>query len=246
MTIEDPVESEVPGINQVAINPKTGVTFAGVLRSALRQDPDVIMVWEIRDFETLNTGMEAAMTWHLVFSTVHTNSAAETITRVMNMGAVSYMITGTFNVIIAQRLGRKIRDDCKMELDVKTKYPDRFESARQSILTMKPDALEREMTMRGITSERLEWFIASGMWYIADPDKGMDGYKWRVGIYEMLEFDEEIKSMLLDGERALAVEKYALENKGMVNLERDAVFKMIQGKMSIEEVYRLVKHKKYK
>lgn len=245
-TYEDPVEVKVPGLNQSQVRADIGFSFAVWLRAALRQDPDVIMVWEIRDFETLNTAMEAAMTWHLVFSTVHTNSASETITRVMNFGAEAYMITGTFNVIVAQRLGRKIRDDFKTEINVREKYPEWFESARQAILTMKPDSLEREMRMRGISSEQIEYFVAQGMAYTPDPDKWLEWYKWRVGLYEMLEFDEEIKAMLLDGERSLAVEKYALEQKGMVNLERDAVFKMVQGKISIEEVYRLVKHKKYK
>ncbi len=245
-TYEDPVEIKVAGLNQSQVRADIGFTFAQGLRAALRQDPDIIMVWEIRDFETLSTAMEAAMTGHLVFSTVHTNSATETITRVMNFGAQPYMITGTFNVIVAQRLWRKIRDDSKIEMNVKTQFPELFESARQSILTMKPDALERETRMRNITSKQLEWFISDGMAIWPDPDKGLDAYKWRVGLYEMLEFDEEIKTMLLDGERALAVEKYALEEKWMVNLERDAVFKMIQGQLGIEEVYRLVKHKKYK
>lgn len=245
-TYEDPVEIKVAGLNQSQVRADIGFTFAMGLRAALRQDPDVIMVWEIRDFETLSTAMEAAMTGHLVFSTVHTNSAAETITRVMNMGAQPYMITGTFNVIIAQRLGRKIREDSKMEMNVRDKYPEWFESARQAILTMKPDSLEREMRMRNITSEQLEWFIGEGMAFGPDPDKWLDAYKWRVGLYEMLEFDEEIKSMLLTWGKALEVEKYALEQKGMVNLERDAVFKMIQGQLGIEEVYRLVKHKTYK
>lgn len=245
-TYEDPVEIKVAGLNQSQVRTDIGFTFAQGLRAALRQDPDIIMVWEIRDFETLSTGMEAAMTWHLVFSTVHTNSAAETITRVTNLGAESYMITGTFNVIVAQRLWRKIREDAKVEINVKEKYPEWFESARQALLTMKPDALERELSMRGIENQQLEWFVTEGMAMGPDPSLGKDGYKWRIGLYEMLEFDEEIKAMLLDGEKALAVEKYALEQKGMVNLERDAVFKMVQGKLSIEEVYRLVKHKKYK
>ncbi|USN54308.1 MAG: hypothetical protein H6765_07190 [Candidatus Peribacteria bacterium] len=107
----------------------------------------------------------------MVFSTVHTNSASETITRVMNFGAEAYMITGTFNVIVAQRLGRKIRDDFKTEINVREKYPEWFESARQAILTMKPDSLEREMRMRGISSEQIEYFVAQGMAYTPDPDK---------------------------------------------------------------------------
>jgi type IV pilus assembly protein PilB len=103
--------------------------------------------------------MEAAMTGHLVFSTVHTNSAAETITRVMNLGAKPYMITGTFNVIIAQRLARKLRDDCKIQVNVKEKFPELYESAKQALLTMKPDALDREMTSRNINRDALSDFM---------------------------------------------------------------------------------------
>lgn len=244
-TFEDPVEVKVHGMNQAQVRADIWFTFASGLRAALRQDPDIIMVWEIRDFETLNTGMEAAMTGHLVFSTVHTNSAAETITRVMNLGAKPYMITGTFNVIIAQRLARKMRDECKVQVNVKEKHPELYESAKQSILTMKSDALAREMTTRNIDQTALADFMDKGLAFGPDPAKGQAAFKWRIGLYEMLEFDDEIKQLLLDGEKALAVEKYALQEKGMVNLERDGVFKMIQGKISIEEVYRLVKHKKY-
>ena len=244
-TYEDPVENKMRWLNQSQVRSDIGFTFAAWLRAALRQDPDIIMVWEIRDFETLQTAMEAAMTWHLVFSTVHTNSAAETVTRVINLGAKPYMVTGTFNVIIAQRLGRKMRDDAKIEFDVKVKYPERYESARQSILTMKPEALQREMSMRDISSEMIERFMEQWLARGPDPEKGQQAFKWRVGLYEMLEFDDEVRQMLLEGEKALAVEKYALEHKWMINLERDAVFKMIQWKISIEEVYRLVKHKKY-
>lgn len=245
ITFEDPVEVKVHGLNQAQVRTDIWFTFASGLRAALRQDPDIIMVWEIRDFETLNTGMEAAMTWHLVFSTVHTNSASETITRVMNLGAKPYMITGTFNLIIAQRLARKLRDDSKIQVNVKEKFPELYESAKQSLLTMKADALEKEMTSRSINQTSLSDFMDKWLAYGPDPAKGKDAFKWRLGLYEMLEFDDEIKQLLLDGEKALAVEKYALEEKWMVNLERDAVFKMIQGKISIEEVYRLVKHKKY-
>lgn len=244
-TFEDPVEVKVHGMNQAQVRADIGFTFASGLRAALRQDPDIIMVWEIRDFETLNTGMEAAMTGHLVFSTVHTNSAAETITRVMNLGAKPYMITGTFNVIIAQRLWRKLRDDAKVEVNVREKYPELYESAKQALLSMKADALDKEMVSRWITAQQLSWFMNDGFAMGPDPAKWEMAFKWRVGIYEMLEFDDQVKQLLLDGEKALAVEKYALEERGMINLERDAVFKLIQGKLSIEEVYRLVKHKKY-
>ncbi len=115
--------------------------------------------------------MEAAMTGHLVFSTVHTNSASETITRVMNLGAKPYMITGTFNVIIAQRLARKLRADSRVEVNVKQLYPDLYESARQSILTMKAESLESEINTRKITKEDMSRYIEHGLAYGPDPAK---------------------------------------------------------------------------
>lgn len=245
-TYEDPVEVKLTWLNQAQVRTDIGFTFASWLRAALRQDPDIIMVWEVRDQETLNTGMEAAMTWHLVFSTVHTNSAAETITRVINLGAQPYMVTGTFNVIVAQRLARRIRDESVIEINAREEFPEFYESAKQALLTMKPEQLEKEAEMRGITQEMLEKFLDKGISIAPNPEHWEKAFKWRVGLFEMLEFDEEIKTMILNGEKSLAVEKYALEEKWMINLERDGVFKMIKWYLWIQEVYRLVKHKKYK
>ncbi|MDP2670618.1 MAG: hypothetical protein Q8O99_07090 [bacterium] len=123
------------------------------------------------------------------------------------------MITGTFNIIVAQRLGRKLRDEYKVQIDVRKDYGDFYISARQSLLTMKQDALEKELQLRGIGKQQVVDFIERGVAFGPDPAKGPDAFKGRVGIYEMLEFDDEIKQMLLDGEKALAVEKYALQEK---------------------------------
>ena len=244
-TYEDPVEIKLEWLNQSQVRTDIWFTFASWLRAALRQDPDIIMVWEVRDFETLNTGMEAAMTWHLVFSTVHTNSASETITRVMNLWAKPYMMTGTFNVIIAQRLARRIRDWSAIEINAKEQFPHLFESAKQALLSMKPELLEKEALSRWITKEMLMKFLDQWLCVAPNPEHWDKAFKWRVWLYEMLEFDDEVKTMILDGEKALAVEKYALEEKWMINLERDGVFKMIKWFLWIEEVYRLVKHKTY-
>jgi len=179
-TYEDPVEIKLDWLNQSQVRADIGFTFASWLRAALRQDPDVIMVWEVRDFETLNTGMEAAMTWHLVFSTVHTNSAAETITRVLNLGAKPYMMAGTFNVIVAQRLWRRIRDGCSVEINAKEKFPHLFKSAAQSLLTMKPELLERELGLRGMTKEQVSRFVDQWICVAPDPEKWDKALKWRV------------------------------------------------------------------
>jgi type IV pilus assembly protein PilB len=251
-TYEDPVESRIDWLNQSQIRADIGYKFADGLRASLRQDPDIVMVGEIRDWETLETAMEAAMTGHLVFSTIHTNSSAETITRVMNMGALSYQITGTFNLVIAQRLCRKACDQCKVYQTMDDpKRKDYLAFARDSLTSMKSEALTRELELRNIDDTTRKRFFEEGkiiVWpgKLADgsvcPKCNGNGYKWRVGVYEMMEYDDEIKNLLLQGKTALDVEAYALKN-GMMNLERDGIFKSIEWQTTLEEIYRIVKHK---
>ena len=252
-TYEDPVENKMDWLNQSQVRWDIGYTFASWLRAALRQDPDIIMVWEIRDEETLETAMEAAMTWHLVFSTIHTNSAAETITRVFNMGAKPYMLAGTFNLVMAQRLWRKICDHCKIEYNVKQDNPELYRNMMEALQTMKPEHLKREIKLRKIPIENWnkftkEWilFIGSGKdkesWEVCPVCWG-SWEKWRVWLYEFMEYDDDLRQKILDGASALEVEKYALKEKWMVNLERDGIFKAIKWLINPNELYRLVKHK---
>lgn len=251
-TYEDPVESRIDWLNQSQIRADIGYKFADGLRASLRQDPDVVMVWEIRDWETLETAMEAAMTWHLVFSTIHTNSSAETITRVMNMGALNYQITGTFNLVIAQRLCRRVCDQCQVYQTMDDpKWQDYLIFAKDSLTSMVPEALTRELELRKISPETWKQFFEDGSITVGT-GKAADGsvctkcngggYKWRVGVLEMMEYDDEIKNLLLQWKTALDIEAYALKN-GMINLERDGIFKSIEGQTTLEEVYRIVKHK---
>ena len=245
-TYEDPVENKMDGLNQSQVRADIWYTFAQWLRAALRQDPDIIMVWEIRDWETLETAMEAAMTWHLVFSTIHTNSAAETITRVLNMGAQPYMIAWTFNLVMAQRLARKICPHCKVEYNIKEENLQLWQNAMEAIWSMKKEDLLRELKKRGITQQMWENFKK----WIMYKWKGCDicewtWYKWRVGLYEMMEYTDDIKNLLLSWKTAFEIETYALKN-GMLNLERDWVFKAIKWLTTLDEVYRLTKHKDYK
>ena len=252
-TYEDPVENKMDGLNQSQVRWDIGYTFASWLRAALRQDPDIIMVWEIRDEETLETAMEAAMTWHLVFSTIHTNSAAETITRVFNMGAKPYMLAGTFNLVMAQRLWRKVCEHCKIEYNVKQDNPELFKYMMEALQTMKPEHLKREIKLRKIPIERWQKFTKEGIVYIGsgkDPETWNtcpvcwgSWEKWRVWLYEFMEYDDELRQKILDGASALEVEKFALKEKWMINLERDGVFKVIKWWMNPQELYRLVKHK---
>jgi len=252
-TYEDPVENKMDGLNQSQVRWDIGYTFASWLRAALRQDPDIIMVWEIRDEETLETAMEAAMTWHLVFSTIHTNSAAETITRVFNMGAKPYMLAGTFNLVMAQRLWRKVCEHCKIEYNVKQDNPELFKNMMEVLQSMSPEHLKREIKLRKIPTERWQKFTKEGIVYIGsgkDPENGNtcpvcwgSWEKWRVWLYEFMEYDDELRQKILDGASALEVEKFALKEKWMINLERDGVFKVIKWWMNPQELYRLVKHK---
>jgi type IV pilus assembly protein PilB len=244
MTYEDPVESKMFGINQSQIRPDINYDFAQWLRASLRQDPDIVMVWEIRDRETLDTAMEASMTGHLVFSTVHTNSASETLTRVMNLGAQPYMITGTFNLIVSQRLARKITPTALQTVDIKTLEPELYSHAKNALEAYPSVALEQEMQLRWISQNTMDAFLRDGkiVGIVVHEDTA---YKWRIWLYEMLEFDDEIKTMLLDNQKSLQIERYALEHKSMLNIERDGILKAIQWKTSLQEVYRLVRAKKY-
>lgn len=253
-TYEDPVENKADWLNQSQVRSDIGYTFASGLRAALRQDPDIIMVWEIRDQETLETGMEAAMTWHLVFSTIHANSAAETITRVINMWAVPYMVSGTFSLVMAQRLWRTICPDCKKEVNIKEKYPALYNNAKEVLSDMDKTHIKKELSLRWISWTQWNKFISEGKAYLGTW-KTEDGEvcptcwgswcKWRIWIYELLPFDDDVKNLLIQGKTAFEIEDFALNN-WMINLERDGIFKVIQGKVSIDEVYRLTKHKRVK
>lgn len=257
-TFEDPVENKIMGMNQSQIRSDINFTFANGLRSALRQDPDIIMVWEIRDKETLEMAMEAAMTWHLVFSTVHTNSAAETITRIINLGAKPYMVAWTVNLVMAQRLVRKICPTCIQKQSIL--WTDMHKMAVNAFKSMDREILWSELSSRGISIARRNEFIKDGTvsygsWTEWEPhtDKNDETtpscqtcwwvwYKWRLWIFEVMDYTDEIKNMLIVWKTAYEIENYAL-SKWMINLERDVIFKIVQDKTTIEEAYRVVKHK---
>jgi type IV pilus assembly protein PilB len=249
-TFEDPVENKMHGLNQSQVRADIGFTFWSGLRAALRQDPDIIMVWEIRDSETLEMAMEAAMTWHLVFSTIHTNSSAETITRVFNLWALPYMVAGTFNVVMAQRLIRRICTECKHTISIKD-TPQR-KDAVDSFRGLDQNVLKNEIMSRDITAEQWKVFITDGSmhswsWVDTNGQKcahcNGTWFKWRIWVYEMMEYSDEIRNQLVGWKTAYEIENYALW-KGMINLERDGVLKVIKWYTALEEIYRIVKHKK--
>ena len=250
ITYEDPVENKMAGLNQAQIRADIGFTFANGLRWWLRQDPDIMMVGEIRDKETLDMAMESAMTGHLVFSTVHTNSSAETITRVYNLWAKPYMLVGTFNLVMAERLIRRVCDNCKIQTSVKEN--PKYTFAKESFRNFNKEALKKEIISRGINQQQRNDFINNWITYTGSwidpvskekcPICGGSGYKWRIGLFEMMDYTDEIKNLLLEGKSSFEVESIALE-RGMINLERDGVFKIIKGTTTINEVYRYVKAK---
>jgi len=248
ITYEDPVENKMAGLNQSQVRADIGYTFLSGLRSALRQDPDVIMVWEIRDRETLEMAMESAMTGHLVFSTIHTNSAVETLTRAFNLWAKPFMVAGTFNLVIAQRLCRKACPHCSQKVNL-SNHP-MYLNALETFKEFDRDALKNELISRGITAQQWNEFIKQGIVTVATgkdpqtggicPHCGGSGYKGRVGIYELMDYTDDIKTLILDGKSAFEIWGYALE-KGMIDLERDGIFKIIQGLMTFDELYRFVR-----
>ena len=213
-TAEDPVEINMQGVNQVLVNPKVGLNFAEALRSFLRQDPDVIMVGEIRDLETAEIAIKAAQTGHLVLSTLHTNSAAETITRLLNMGVPAFNVATSVSLIIAQRLGRRLCSHCAEPED-----------------SVPHDALVE----LGYTDELLknaEFKRPVGC------SKCKDGYKGRVGIYEVVKLTKPIASIILDGGNSLEIAAEA-RKEGFDDLRTSALKKAAKGLISLEEVNRV-------
>jgi len=213
-TAEDPVEINIPGINQVLVNPKVGLNFAEALRSFLRQDPDVIMVGEIRDLETAEIGIKAAQTGHLVLSTVHTNSAAETVTRLLHMGAPAFNIAASVTLIIAQRLARRLCSHCA---EPETTVP-------QEAL------LELGFTTDQLSSATIKRPVGCG--------QCKDGYKGRVGIYEVVKITKPIASAIMDGANSLELDRVARE-AGFNDLRQSALRKCAEGLISLEEVSRV-------
>ncbi len=213
-TAEDPVEINLSGINQVQMNPKAGLDFASALRAFLRQDPDIVMVGEIRDLETAEISIKAAQTGHLVLSTLHTNSAAETLTRLANMGVPSYNIASSVSLIIAQRLARRLCNRCK---EPETELP------------------HEELLAQGFTEQQI------GSMTLCKPvgcSECTGGYKGRVGIYEVMKLSEAMKSIIMEGGNSLDIARQA-EKEGMNDLRKSGLLKAANGITSLSEVNRV-------
>jgi len=213
-TAEDPVEYNLPGINQVQMHEEIGLNFAAALRAFLRQDPDIIMVGEIRDFETAEIAIKAALTGHLVLSTLHTNDAPSTIHRMLNMGVEPFLVTSSVNLILAQRLVRKICSECK----------ERHELNPQALvdLGMSPEEAASTESYQGAGCERCN----------------NTGYKGRIALYEVLPLREELKELILEGGSSGELKRAAVES-GMKSLRKSGLHKIREGVTTAEEVMRV-------
>ncbi|RDE22806.1 type IV-A pilus assembly ATPase PilB [Motiliproteus coralliicola] len=215
-TAEDPVEINLEGINQVHVNPKVGLTFASALRSFLRQDPDVVMVGEIRDLETAEIAIKAAQTGHMVLSTLHTNSAPETLTRLRNMGVPAFNIATSVSLVIAQRLGRRLCSSCKQPVEI-------------------PEPALRE---EGFSQSQIDAGIT--VYSPVGCNSCVGGYKGRVGIYEVMPMTSEISALIMNDGNSLEIAELAA-SQGTNNLRASGLLKVIQGVTSLEEVNRVTK-----
>jgi type II secretory ATPase GspE/PulE/Tfp pilus assembly ATPase PilB-like protein len=235
-TIEDPIEYRMPRINQSQVNPKIGYTFATGLRALMRQDPNIIMVGEIRDNETAEIAAHAAMTGHLVLSTLHTNDAAGAIPRIQEMGVPSFLVASTTNLIIAQRLVRKICPKCKKSYnltksnikEIETQLNIKFKYVLETL------KLAGEIETTNISPEELNFYQGRGC------KECNEGYRGRMGIFELLEINTEVSGMILNKASHEALKNKAAEQK-MISMLQDGIIKAKKGITSIEEVLRVTK-----
>lgn len=218
VTLEDPIEYKIAGVNQVQINPAVGLTFAEGLKSFLRQDPNIILVGEIRDRETADLAIQASLTGHLVFSTLHTNDAAGALPRLLDMGAEPYLLASSITCIVAQRVVRKIHDDCKEAYTADPKIVDE---------------MKKELGSLWPKDSEVKLFKGKG-----DADCGNSGYYGRIGIFETIPASEKIAKLILERASAGDIDKQARE-EGMVSLKQDGYLKVFEGTTTVEEVLRV-------
>ena len=214
-TCEDPVEINMVGINQVNVNPKAGLDFAVALRAFLRQDPDIIMVGEIRDLETAEIAVKAAQTGHLVLSTLHTNDAPQTLTRLANMGVPPYNIASAVHLIMAQRLARRLCSKCKKELHIP----------------------HEALIKSGFKEEQLDGIT---LFAPVGCDSCTGGYKGRTGIYQVMPVSEEMGHLIMEGGNSMQLEEQA-KREGIPDLRESGLRKVAAGVTSLEEVDRVTK-----
>ncbi len=230
-TIEDPIEYQMARVNQSQVKPEIGFTFAAGLRSLMRQDPDIIMVGEIRDEETSSLAINAALTGHLVLATLHTNSASGTVARLLDMGAESFLLVSTLRVAVGQRLVRKLAND---------RQPYILTKAERDELSTKVDL---DLVLQGLKQERIVKETATWndtpFYHAVENGETEDGYRGRIGIHEVLEMSPTIKDMVMSDKTGDEIQVQA-RKEGMLTMLEDGIFKAAQGLTTIEEVLRVI------
>jgi len=238
ITLEDPVEYKMEGINQIQVNPAVGLTFASGLRSVLRQDPDVIMVGEIRDKETAQLAVQAALTGHLVFSTLHTNSAAGILPRLLDMGIEPFLIASTVNTVIGQRLVRRIAENNKRSYQSVASETAAIQTTLAGLLPVNPEQVEAFAQDLGYKNLPLAAQTAYTLFKGMDTSDTPGGYKGRMGLYEVFEVTEAIQALIMQRATSSEIEKTALK-EGMINMRQDGYLKALAGQTSLNEVNRV-------
>jgi type IV pilus assembly protein PilB len=227
VTLEDPVEYFIDGVNQAQIRPEIGLTFASGLRSILRQDPNIIMVGEIRDRETAELAVNSALTGHLVFSTLHTNSAIGAIPRLMDMGIEPFLLTASLNLLAAQRLVREICEKCKTQI----KPSESIEKViRAEIVSVDKSELE------GLDLKDIKVWIGRGC-----PECGNTGFKGRIGIYETIAISKFMQGLINERQPGVKLQEAAIAQEKMILMRQDGILKALRGRTTVEEVVRVTK-----
>jgi type IV pilus assembly protein PilB len=234
-TIEDPIEYRMPGVNQMQVNPKIGLTFAIGLRALLRQDPNVIMIGEIRDSETAEEAVHAALTGHVVLATLHTNNSAGALPRLLDIGVEPYLIASTMNAVVGQRLTRSVCQDCKEEYHIDAEY--------EGLLRKEFDieGLINIMKREKFLDQKIDKLIDVTFYKGAGCEKcAHTGYRGRKGIYEVLEVTDEIQDLIVKHAPTNQIQNKAIE-QGMILMWQDGFIKASQGITTLEEVLRVSK-----
>lgn len=231
ITIEDPIEYELKGINQTQVNPKKEYTFAKGLRSIVRQDPDIVLVGEIRDLETAEIAIQASLTGHLVLSTIHTNSSAGTVPRFLSLGVKPFLLAPAMNVMMAQRLVRLICDQCREEVQLK---PEEMEKVTRHLNGLPEKSEEKSK----LNLESLKFYHGKG----CQACQGL-GYKGRIGIYEVMPMSKEIEGAILSNNISEYVMQDLAVKAGMVTMLQDGILKALDGITTVEEVFRVAESK---
>lgn len=238
VTLEDPVEYKIEGVNQIQVNTEVGLTFATGLRSVLRQDPDVVMVGEIRDKETAQLAVQAALTGHLVFSTLHTNSAAGILPRLLDMGVEPFLIASTVHTVIGQRLVRRLPDEGKQSYQSSAPETEAIKSTLGPYLPPSADKVATYSKDLGYKSLPLANQTAYTLFKGTDSQDTPGGYKGRMGLYEVFEVTEAIQALIMKRATSTEIAKTA-QAEGMINMRQDGYLKALDGKTSLAEVNRV-------